>query len=156
MSPADPDTLVVATYERERDLYDTNDPSKKWGRGSGLYRTTDGGKTFKKLSQGLPGGMLGRIGLDWYRKDPKVVYAIIESEKIGKGPKGAKPVGNGYVGLAGRTEEDKTEVVMVAADSPAAKAGIKVGDTMLAIGDTTITTYADFVERCRSRPSATS
>ena len=119
MHPTDPETLLVATYERERDLYDTNDPSKKWGPGGGLYRTTDGGKTFKKLNQGLPTSQLGRIGLDWYRKDPNVVFAIIESEKIGMGPPGAKPAGNGYLGIAGRTEDEKTEIVMVAADSPA-------------------------------------
>jgi photosystem II stability/assembly factor-like uncharacterized protein len=147
MHPTEPDTLLVATYERERDLYDVNDPSKKIGAGASLYKTTDGGKTFKKLTNGLPTGPLGRIGLDWYRKDPKVVFAIIESEKIAMGPKGAKPVGNGYTGINGRTEEDKTEVLMVAADSPAAKAGIKVGDLLLAVDGTPVTTYADYAER---------
>ena len=68
-----------------------------------LLASTDGGKTFKKLAKGLPGGQLGRIGLDWYRKDANIVFAIIESEKIGMGPKGARPVGNGYLGIAGRT-----------------------------------------------------
>jgi photosystem II stability/assembly factor-like uncharacterized protein len=81
--PSDPNTLLVATYERERDIYCSNDPSKKWGPGSALYRTADGGKTFTKVTQGLPSGLLGRIGLDWYRKDPNVVYAIVESEAIG-------------------------------------------------------------------------
>jgi photosystem II stability/assembly factor-like uncharacterized protein len=145
MHPADPETLLVATYERERDLYDTNDPSKKWGPGAGIYKTTDGGKTFKKLKQGLPASQLGRIGLDWYRKDPNVVYVIIESEKIGMGPPGAKPVGTGYLGIAGRTEEDKTEIIVVAPDSPGAKAGLKVGDTLLAVGDRPIKTYTDFL-----------
>src|SRR4029453_11770539 len=41
MPPTDPDTLLVATYERQRDGYDTNDPAKKWGPGSGLHKTTD-------------------------------------------------------------------------------------------------------------------
>ncbi len=145
MHPSDPETLLVATYERERDLYDTNDPSKKWGPGGGLYKTTDGGKTFKKLKQGLPTAQLGRIGLDWYRKDPNVVFAIIESEKIGMGPPGAKPAGNGYLGLAGRTEEEKTEIVLVAPDSPGAKAGLKVGDSLLAVGDQPVRDYMDFM-----------
>src|SRR5262249_26450198 len=77
---------------------------------------------------------------------PKVVFAIIESEKIGMGPKGARPVGTGYLGFAGRTEEDRTEIIQVAPDSPAAKAGIKVGDELLAVGDKTIRTYADLLE----------
>ncbi len=149
MHPTDPETLIVATYERERDLYDTNDPSKKWGPGGGLHKTTDGGKTFKKLTRGLPGSQLGRIGLDWYRKDPQVVFAIIESEKIGMGPKGARPVGNGYLGLAGRTEEDKTEIVMVAPESPAAQAGLLVGDALLAVGDKPVRTYTDFLAAVR-------
>ena len=54
--------------------------------GSGIYKTTDGGKTFKKLTKGLPTCKLGRIGLDCYRKDPNVVYAIVDCEKIGKAP----------------------------------------------------------------------
>jgi photosystem II stability/assembly factor-like uncharacterized protein len=147
MHPADPDTLLVATYERERDLYDVNDPSKKFGAGAGLYKTTDGGKTFKKLTQGLPSGPLGRIGLDWYRKDPKVVFAIIEPEKIGMGPKGARPVGSGYTGISGRTEEDRTELLAVAADGPGSKAGFKVGDALLAVDGKPLATYADFAER---------
>src|SRR5262249_20666352 len=44
MHPTQPDTLLVATWERARDSFDTNDPSKRWGPGSGLYKTTDGGK----------------------------------------------------------------------------------------------------------------
>jgi photosystem II stability/assembly factor-like uncharacterized protein len=147
MHPTDPDTLLVATYERERDLYDVNDPSKKIGPGAGLHKTTDGGKTWKKLTKGLPTGPLGRIGLDWYRKDPKVVFAIVESEKIAMGPKGARPVGNGYTGIIWRTEEDKIELVTVAAESPAAKAGLKVGDQLLALDDTPVTSYADYIER---------
>jgi photosystem II stability/assembly factor-like uncharacterized protein len=144
MHPADPETLIVAAYERERDLYDTNDPSKKWGPGGGLYKTIDGGKTFKKLAKGLPGSHLGRVGLDWYKKDPNVVFAIIECEKIGMGPKGARPVGNGFLGIAGRTEEDKTEIVMVAADSPGSRAGLKVGDAIVAVGSKPVRTYTDF------------
>ena len=52
MHPTDPDTLLVATYERQRDGFDTNSPAKKFGPGTGLYKTTDGGKTFKKITAG--------------------------------------------------------------------------------------------------------
>ena len=37
LAPGEPDTLLVATYERERDGFDTNDPAKKWGPGSGIW-----------------------------------------------------------------------------------------------------------------------
>src|SRR5690606_20160913 len=43
MHPSEPDTLMVATYERKRDGFDTNDPEKRWGPGGGIWKTTDGG-----------------------------------------------------------------------------------------------------------------
>lgn len=74
MSPADPDTLLAASYERMRWPY-------KWASGgpsTALYRTTDGGKSWKKAMKGIPEGDTGRIGLSFYRKDPKIVVATIE------------------------------------------------------------------------------
>ncbi len=75
MDPLNPDTLYAATYDRLR---------KPWtymlgGPGSGIYKTTDGGQTWKKLTNGLPGGILGRIGLAVYAKNPQIVYACIEN-----------------------------------------------------------------------------
>ena len=46
------------------------------------YKTTDGGHTFKKLTQGLPTAKLGRVGLDWYAKDPHVVFAILDALRL--------------------------------------------------------------------------
>src|SRR5262249_4697328 len=112
MKPDDPETLIVATYERQRDLYDTNDPSKKWAPGAGLYKTTDGGKSFQKLTKGLPTCQLGRIGIDWYRKDPRNVYIILESEKIGMGT-AVRPAGGGYLGIVGDTQENKAVLSQV-------------------------------------------
>jgi len=48
------------------------------GQGSGLYKSTDGGVTWKKLTKDLPEGVVGRIGLDTSRSNPGVVYALIE------------------------------------------------------------------------------
>jgi len=75
MSPENPDVLYAAAYDRLR---------KPWtfqlgGPGSGIYKTTDGGKTWKKLAGGLPDGILGRIGLTVYPKNPDVLYAEIEN-----------------------------------------------------------------------------
>jgi photosystem II stability/assembly factor-like uncharacterized protein len=53
------------------------------GPGSGLYRSDDGGDTWKKLSgNGLPEGILGRIGIAT-TSDPNRVYALIEADKGG-------------------------------------------------------------------------
>ncbi len=75
MDPSAPDTLYAATYERLR---------KPWtyqigGPGSGIYKTVDAGRTWTKLTNGLPGGLLGRIGLAVYPKNPKIVYACVEN-----------------------------------------------------------------------------
>ena len=39
----------------------------------------DGGATFRKLTEGLPSVELGRIEVDWYRSDPNVVFALVET-----------------------------------------------------------------------------
>ena len=130
MSPEDPETLIVATYERKRGLYDVNDPEVKFGTGSGLHRTTDGGKTWKKLTKGLPTCDLGRIGVCYYPKNPKVVFALVESEKIGTGPPQEAQGNRVFVGVSGETEEDEARLVNVVEDGPAAKAGLRVGDIL--------------------------
>ncbi|HET7258356.1 MAG TPA: hypothetical protein VFI75_01460 [Candidatus Acidoferrum sp.] len=82
MDPESPDTLYAAAYERRRTPFGFNGG----GPGSAIYKTTDGGVNWKKLTKGLPyenGGDTGRIGLDIYRKDPNIVYAIVQHEKGG-------------------------------------------------------------------------
>ena len=82
MDPGSPDTLYAAAYQRRRTPYGFNGG----GSGSAIYKTTDGGLTWKKLSKGLPyenGGDTGRIGLDIFRKDPNIVYAVVQHEKGG-------------------------------------------------------------------------
>jgi photosystem II stability/assembly factor-like uncharacterized protein len=74
MDPSDPNTVIVATYQRLRRTWGFNGG----GPGSGLYKTSDGGATWKKLTAGIPGGDKGRIGLAISRSTPKVVMATIE------------------------------------------------------------------------------
>ena len=75
MSPADPNTLYAATYDKVRLPY-TFDLA---GPGSRVYKTTDGGDNWIQIGAGLPEGMLGRIGIDVYDKDPNILYATIEN-----------------------------------------------------------------------------
>jgi photosystem II stability/assembly factor-like uncharacterized protein len=147
MKPDDPETLLVATYERQRDGFDVNEPAKRWGEGSGIYKTTDGGKTFRRIASGLPACKLGRIGLDWYRKDPNVVFAIVESEKNGMAPAG---VAIGYLGITGTDADDKgARLTTVAADGPGDKAGLKVDDLVTKVGDKAIKTNQELVDALR-------
>ncbi|MEN8250242.1 MAG: glycosyl hydrolase [Bacteroidota bacterium] len=53
------------------------------GPGSGIYKTTDAGKTWTKLKKGLPKGVMGKIGVSVSRANPERVFAIVESEKGG-------------------------------------------------------------------------
>ena len=79
MDPESPTTLYAAAYQRRRRAWGFNGG----GPGSGLYKTTDGGQTWVKLTKGLPNGVTGRIGIDIYRSNPNIVYAIIEHQKGG-------------------------------------------------------------------------
>ncbi len=129
MNPKNPETLMVATYERQRDGFDGNDPGKKYGEGSAIYRTTDGGKSFEKMTKGLPSCKLGRVGIQYYRKNPKIVYAIIESEKIARAPANYP-----YLGIRSEEAEVGLRLTTVSRNSPAAKAELKRGDILLSIG----------------------
>jgi len=75
MDPDNPDTLFAATYQRQRKAWGFNGG----GPGSGIYRTRDGGANWTKLSTGLPGGDKGRIGLDIFAGDSRLVYAVVEA-----------------------------------------------------------------------------
>lgn len=55
------------------------------GPGSGLFKSTDGGTTWRPLTSGLPTAAdgLGRIGLDVSRADPKRLFAVADAPKLG-------------------------------------------------------------------------
>ncbi len=79
MDPESPDTLYAAAYQRRRRAFGFNGG----GPESGLYKTTDGATTWTKLAKGLPEGDTGRIGIDIYRKDARIVYAIVQNAEGG-------------------------------------------------------------------------
>jgi hypothetical protein len=74
MDSSDPNILYAAAYQRRRRAYGFHGG----GPGSALYKSTDGGEHWTKLTKGLPAGEYGRIGISVYRKDPRVVYASVE------------------------------------------------------------------------------
>lgn len=79
MDPQDPQTLFAATYQRQRKAWGFNGG----GPGSGIYRTYDGGAAWTRLAAGLPRGDKGRIGLDVFQKDGRIVYATVEARDGG-------------------------------------------------------------------------
>ncbi|HEV2387186.1 MAG TPA: hypothetical protein VGS20_08010 [Candidatus Acidoferrales bacterium] len=78
--PASPNIVYAAAYERRRTPWGFDGG----GPGSGIYKTIDGGTTWKKLTTGLPNnGNTGRIGLSVYRRDPDIVYALVQNAEGG-------------------------------------------------------------------------
>ncbi|MFO7768484.1 MAG: hypothetical protein R6W82_05970 [bacterium] len=74
IDPSDPDILYAAAYQRRRTPFGFHGG----GPGSGLYKSTDGGDTWRELTNGLPEGDKGRIGISVYRSDPSIVYVCVE------------------------------------------------------------------------------
>jgi len=73
-----PDVLYAAAYEKDRFPWHF----EAGGEESGIYKTEDAGKTWKRLSKGLPKGKTGRIGLDIYRSNPEIIYAVVENTNM--------------------------------------------------------------------------
>jgi photosystem II stability/assembly factor-like uncharacterized protein len=75
MNRKTPDVLYAAAYDKQRFPWHFEAGGPK----SGIYKTTDGGNSWTKLKSGLPKGDIGRIGLDICRKNPDIVYAVVEN-----------------------------------------------------------------------------
>jgi photosystem II stability/assembly factor-like uncharacterized protein len=75
LDPRDPDVVYVSSYQRRRHVWTL----VNGGPESTVYKSEDGGNTWRKIARGLPGGDLGRIGLDISPANPDVIYAIVEA-----------------------------------------------------------------------------
>jgi len=75
MDHLNPDILYAASYQRRRRVFTLING----GPEGAIYKSTDAGETWIKLTSGLPKGDMGRIGLTISPADYDVVYAIIEA-----------------------------------------------------------------------------
>jgi len=80
MDPSNPDILYASAYQRRRHVFTLIDG----GPESAIYKSTDAGATWNKVTSGLPSVDMGRIGLAVSPADPNVVYAAVEAAD-GKG-----------------------------------------------------------------------
>lgn len=79
--PRDPETLIAAAYRVRRDRFSGGNPRFQFGPRAGFYKTTNGGKSWTRLTEGLPDNQLGRCGLSIARKTPGLLYAVVQTEK---------------------------------------------------------------------------
>ncbi len=79
MDPSNPNKLITAMWQHRRMPW----YFESGGPGSGMYVTMDAGKTWTKRTseEGLPEGDLGRMGIAFAPSNPKIVYALVESNK---------------------------------------------------------------------------
>jgi photosystem II stability/assembly factor-like uncharacterized protein len=75
IDPANPDVLLATAWDFRRKPYSFH----SGGKNSGIYKSVDAGKTWKRITSNMPTGDLGRIDLAMTPADPNLVYATIES-----------------------------------------------------------------------------
>jgi len=75
LDPRDPDVVIATAYQRRRHFF----TMINGGPESAIHRSTDGGKTWKKVNSGLPDEELGRIGVAISPVNPDVLYANVEA-----------------------------------------------------------------------------
>ena len=74
IDPSNPDVLYAAMYQRQRRTWGFNGG----GSGSGLYKTTDGGDSWRELTNGLPAGDKGRIGIAIAQTSPQILNVLVQ------------------------------------------------------------------------------
>jgi photosystem II stability/assembly factor-like uncharacterized protein len=86
MDPRSSDTLYAAMWQRTRKKW--NDPRTEANyTGSGIFKTTDGGRTWAPVNQGLPEPKhRGRIGIDLCLTEPDTLYALVDNYEIARQP----------------------------------------------------------------------
>lgn len=79
MDPRNPEVLWAAMWQFRRTPYSFD----SGGPGSALYKSSDGGKTWRKITNGLPTTTFGRIALAQAHSEPDKLLAIVESANTG-------------------------------------------------------------------------
>ena len=116
MDPTNPDVLYVSFWQRIRYPWRLN----SGGPNSGIFKSTNGGRTWRKLTNTLPVGDMGKIGLAIARSNPKVVMAHIEHgfQPPAMMPAPGQPAaaqGGGRAGGGGRPNPEYTDMTKLGA-----------------------------------------
>src|SRR5437773_5148168 len=99
MDPSNSNILLAASYQRRRTAWGFNGG----GPGSAIWKTVDAGKTWTKIEGGglPPYGKWGRVGFDFFRANPNIVYALSEPGPADGDDEGVGGRGSGRGGRGG-------------------------------------------------------
>ncbi len=81
LDPSNPDVVYAAGYQRRRHVWGFMGGGPK----SGIWKSTDNGKSWRQVTTGLPKGDMGKIGLAVTAADPNLIYATIEAGASDRG-----------------------------------------------------------------------
>ena len=146
LDPVNPDTVYAASYERLRRAWDFDGN----GPGSAIYKSTDGGANWTKQTDGLPEGDIGRIGIDVFAGDPKIVYASVANQnEVEIEPEPSRD-GSNRLGFRAELTGAGAKVTTVQRNGPAADAGLEVGDVITEVDGDKPTNFWAFLQKVAS------
>jgi photosystem II stability/assembly factor-like uncharacterized protein len=134
IDPVNPQTVYVSLWNTRRPPWYTYQPSN--GPGGGIFKSTDGGATWKQLANGLPTECVGRAGIAVSAANPRRVYAVVddflpEGAAAGTPCPGAPPARGGGAGGAGQAPPVRQQGGFYRSDDGGATWTKLSGDTAL-------------------------
>ncbi|MFM8559080.1 MAG: WD40/YVTN/BNR-like repeat-containing protein, partial [bacterium] len=130
LDPHDPNVLYASTYQRHRKVWTL----VNGGPGSGLWKSVDGGETWTRLKNGLPGGDMGRIGLVVPPNERDVIVATVEASAESRGTYRSEDGGANWSKLNGQVSSSPQYYQELFAD-PSDRGRLYMIDTFLQASD---------------------
>ncbi|MBP1602391.1 MAG: hypothetical protein H6Q06_2542, partial [Acidobacteria bacterium] len=102
MNPSNPNEIYAGAWRAERKPWTiiSGGPASE----AGLYKTTDGGDHWIKLSRGLPASLIGKIDVDVARSNPRRVFVILEAPGKQAGLYRSDDAGTTFVQVSSESE----------------------------------------------------
>ncbi len=152
IDPEKPEIVYAAAYAVRRDGFTSSASPSRFTTAAGLYKSYDGGETWKRLAAGLPSIGVGRGGIDIWRKDSRIVYAILETSQTSQALGGGGGGGVGAsLGIQAEEQDAGLTITAVTEGGPAKQAGIQVGDVLREFGGKKVESLQALLTELRGR-----